>query len=45
MRKYNELINQYNTGEDSIKKAAERVGLRLPDVYEDVTNKPLEKNN
>ena len=34
-RKYGELINTYNTGEDSLKKAAERVGLKLPEIYDE----------
>lgn len=47
MRRYDELISHYNAGEDSIKKAAERVGLKLPEIYEEESseNKPLETNN
>ncbi|CAK8671738.1 unnamed protein product [Clavelina lepadiformis] len=32
-RKLNNLCNYYNRGENSIKKAAERVGLRIPTQY------------
>jgi len=44
-RKYDELIGKYNTGEDSLKKAAERVGLKLPEIYDETAvNKTIEND-
>ena len=44
-RKYNELLSTYNTGEDSLKKAAERVGLKLPEIYnQTVVDKTVEND-